>query len=204
MHATYNLCLPILIRIYVPVPRQLARCIHTCDPMFRSLYFIFHTYPYLLSIHTYHAHTNVFSFVYAPPLPIFAFFNTVFIRTYSIHLNTYSSEHPRPEDLGEARIWGPNSWQVRGCGREDLARPRIWLRRWRFLHLSLQQDNFKFKRKIININKWKSNNIYMYMYLNHQYKPMNLKQNIHTCIYTIACPKVQSNKINKQSNNNNN
>ena len=38
----YNLYTPIIIRLCVPAPRGFARCFHTCDPMFKDLYFNLH------------------------------------------------------------------------------------------------------------------------------------------------------------------
>ena len=86
-----NMNIPIVIRLCVPASRGFARCLHTCDPMFKGLYFSIHTCLYcFLWIHTHHVHIKTCLIVYAPPLSICALFNYVFIRVYYIHLNTCS------------------------------------------------------------------------------------------------------------------
>ena len=88
---TYKLNIPIMMRLCVPASRGVARCLHTCDPMFKGLYFGIHTCLYcFLWIHTHHVHIKTCLIVYAPPLSICALFNYVFIRVYYIHLNTCS------------------------------------------------------------------------------------------------------------------
>jgi len=46
--ATYNLYIPVIIRLHVRVARRFAQCIHTCDPMFKGLHFNIHAYLYFL------------------------------------------------------------------------------------------------------------------------------------------------------------
>ena len=60
--ATHNMYIPIMKFNCLPIPRRFARCVHTCDPMFKCLYFNIHTYYYSLSIHTLHVHIILFLF----------------------------------------------------------------------------------------------------------------------------------------------
>ena len=60
--ATYNLYVPLGIRPYISVRRRFAWCKHTCDPMFKGLYFNIHTYLYSMTIHTWHVHTHLLNF----------------------------------------------------------------------------------------------------------------------------------------------
>ena len=53
---TYNMKIPVTIRLCIPAGRGFARGFHTCDPMFKSLYFNIHTCLWFLWIHTYHVH----------------------------------------------------------------------------------------------------------------------------------------------------
>ena len=78
-----------------------------------------------LSKHTCSYQSVGFLYHAAPTLPICVFANTFCIRTNFIHLPTHSNL----QNVPGPRIWG----QPPGFGvTEDWARPRIWLRRWRF------------------------------------------------------------------------
>jgi len=65
----YNLYAPIVIRLCVPAPRGFASCWHTCDSMFKGLYFNIHLCLCLLWIHTYHLHIKNVQFCVHLPLP---------------------------------------------------------------------------------------------------------------------------------------
>ena len=61
----YNLYAPI-ITVSVHLLLE-ARCLHTCDPIFKSLYFNIHPCLYFLWMHTYHVRTKKVKFcVYLP------------------------------------------------------------------------------------------------------------------------------------------
>jgi len=66
---TYDMKIPITIRLCVPADTGLARCLHTCDPMIKGLYFNVHTCLCLLSIHTYHVHGKNVHFCTHLPFP---------------------------------------------------------------------------------------------------------------------------------------
>jgi len=67
----HDMSIPITIRLCVPADRGFARCLHTCDPMFKGLFFNIYTCLCFLWIHTCHVHRqNVhfcmhLSFLYA-------------------------------------------------------------------------------------------------------------------------------------------
>ena len=89
--ASCNLYIPIIIRLYVSVPRRLMYT-HLWPHVRGSLFQ--YSYVSILLINT------LIPCSYKPiesldstPLPNCALFNTVFIRTHSIHINTYSCVH---------------------------------------------------------------------------------------------------------------
>jgi len=89
--ASCNLYIPIIIRLYVSVPRRLMYT-HLWPHVQGSLFQ--YSYVSILLINT------LIPCSYKPiesldstPLPNCALFNTVFIRTHSIHINTYSCVH---------------------------------------------------------------------------------------------------------------
>ena len=88
---TYNLYAPIIIYLCVLAPRDFTRCLHTCDHMCRGLYFTVHPCLCFLWIHSCHAHINKNQVCVTPPICVF--FNNVFIRIYSIQLNTCTRVH---------------------------------------------------------------------------------------------------------------
>ena len=78
---------------HVPAPSGVARCLHTCDPMFKGLYFSNHPCLRFLWMHTYHVHIKIkikFDILCVPTPPICALLNHVLLRIYSMHLNTCS------------------------------------------------------------------------------------------------------------------
>ena len=60
---TYHMYAPIKIRICVPITWRFAQCIHTCDPMFKDLYFNILICLYFLSIRAYHVRIKLLNFV---------------------------------------------------------------------------------------------------------------------------------------------
>jgi len=90
--------IPITLRLCIPSDKGFAKCLHTCNPMLKGLYFNAHTC-LMLPMNTHiRCSLKKCSLLYAPPLPICAFFNIIFIRIYSIriysiHLNMCSCLH---------------------------------------------------------------------------------------------------------------
>jgi len=64
----YILYTPMMIRLCIPAPRGWARCWHTCDFMFKGLYFSNHPCLRFLWIHTYHVQTKNVQFCVHLPL----------------------------------------------------------------------------------------------------------------------------------------
>jgi len=53
----YNLYSPIMTRLCVPAPNDIARCLHPCDPTFKGLYFSNHPGLHFLRTNTYHVYS---------------------------------------------------------------------------------------------------------------------------------------------------
>jgi len=86
----YNSYVPLTQRLCVPAHSGVIRCLHTCDPMFQSLYYFKDPWLRFLWIHIYHVHIKNAKFcVYLPP-HICALPQHVFVRILSIHLKTCS------------------------------------------------------------------------------------------------------------------
>jgi hypothetical protein len=65
----HNINIPIAICLYVPADRVFARCLHTCDSMFKGLYFNIHMCLCFLWIYTYHVHRKTIHFCMHLPFP---------------------------------------------------------------------------------------------------------------------------------------
>jgi len=69
VQTTYNMNIPITICVCVPVDEGFASCLHTCDLIFKGLYFNIHTFLSFLWIHTYHVHNKNVHFCMHLPFP---------------------------------------------------------------------------------------------------------------------------------------
>jgi len=89
--ASCNLYISIIIRLYVSVPRRLMYT-HLWPHVQGSLFQYSYVSIPLINTLIPCSYKPIES-LYSIPLPICALFNTVFIRTHSIHINTYSCVH---------------------------------------------------------------------------------------------------------------
>jgi len=65
----YNLYAPIIKRLCVHAPSDVARYLYTCYPMFKGLYFCNHLCLRFLCMHTFHVHIKNMKFCVYQPLP---------------------------------------------------------------------------------------------------------------------------------------
>jgi len=84
---THILYIQIIIRLYVSVARRFAWCIHSCDLMFKGLYFDIHTYLYFLSIHACHIHIHELNLCIHPSFP--SVFSSILSLLVPIHQHKY-------------------------------------------------------------------------------------------------------------------
>jgi len=104
---TYNMNIIIIIRLCVPTDRGFARCLHTCDPIFKGLHFNIHTCLCFLWIHTYHVHRKKvhfclhlsFQYVRFSTSSLSGFIPSVSISSTRIRAHVY---------MFATRLWNPH------------------------------------------------------------------------------------------------